>query len=132
MAALEEYKSVLTEIHDEWKKAEFCIKQAEQVNYAVVFPAIKELRYAGRRIVDALYLIASDGNQKKISEFLLDAKFDCLSIGDCRMPRICSAYANRSGHRRIATHNLKGDLALAFRSKLPSYNNRDRHSRSCA
>ena len=71
-----EITQVILEIHKEWKRSERCIKQAEQVNNAVVFPAIKELRYAGRRLVDALHLLLTDGDRKKALEFLMDAKFD--------------------------------------------------------
>lgn len=72
----EDITNAVLDIHREWKKSERCIKQAEQINNAVVFPAIKELRYAGRRLVDALYLLATDGDKKKALEYMLDAKFD--------------------------------------------------------
>jgi hypothetical protein len=42
----------------------------------VIFPAIKELRYAGRRIVDALVAIES-GCDKDANAYLVDALFDC-------------------------------------------------------
>ena len=45
--SLGDYEAILTEIATEWGIAEFEIKLAEQVHRKVVFPAIKELRYAG-------------------------------------------------------------------------------------
>ena len=77
MTEISQYKELLLRICQEWDKSEEYIKEAEQVNNAVVFPSIKELRYAGRRIVEALYLIASDGERSKIEDLLRDANFDC-------------------------------------------------------
>ena len=38
----------------EWNEAETWVKKGENINGAPVIPAINELRYAGRRLVDAL------------------------------------------------------------------------------
>ena len=75
--SLDEYRETLFEIGDEWNEAERDIKLGEQVNRKVVFPAIKELRYAGRRLSDAMTAIAKDKDSKKINEFLSDARFNC-------------------------------------------------------
>lgn len=77
MANFDDYKAILNEIRAEWNQAEEDIKLAEQVCDEVVLPAIKELRYAGRRIVDALNEMAGERQEKRISEYLQDAKFDC-------------------------------------------------------
>lgn len=60
----------------EWDEAEKAIKLAEQVNGEIINPAIYELRYGGRRIIEAFSLLASDETdsaKKKLS----DAHFDC-------------------------------------------------------
>lgn len=53
------------------------MKLAEQVDGVVVIPSILELRYAGRRFVDALNKIAAGGSQLEIEALLDNAKFDC-------------------------------------------------------
>ncbi|MDK9720987.1 MAG: hypothetical protein OEL53_07365 [Rhodospirillales bacterium] len=53
------------------------IKLAEQSSNKVVFPSIKELRYSGRRIVDALSLIIKGGKDEDIVALFEDAKFCC-------------------------------------------------------
>lgn len=60
----------------EWNDAEKAIKIAEQINGEIINPAIYELRYAGRRIIEALTLI-NDGNLVKAKSILGDAQFDC-------------------------------------------------------
>lgn len=78
MATINENKDLLVEICDEWDHAEQVIKRAEMVARKVVIPSIFELRYAGRRIVDALNGIVTGATPEKITELLLDAKFNCL------------------------------------------------------
>lgn len=77
MAGCDVYKGILADISAEWDQAERDIKLAEQVCGEVVTPSIKELRYAGRRIVDALNEIASGGDEERVRPFLQDAKFNC-------------------------------------------------------
>jgi hypothetical protein len=77
MKALESYRDRIARICAEWDRAEEGIKLAEQVNNKVVFPSIKELRYAGRRIVEALNKINRDGSQSDIEDLFQDAEFDC-------------------------------------------------------
>jgi hypothetical protein len=72
-----DYEEILGEIAAEWGVAEEEIKLAEQIHKKVVFPAIKELRYAGRRLADALAAIARDAPQKEILDYLADARFGC-------------------------------------------------------
>jgi hypothetical protein len=72
------YRALFVEIQQEWNKAEEAIKRSEQVALDVSIPAISELRYAGRRIIDALTLCASPGdNNDKIAALLEDARFCC-------------------------------------------------------
>ena len=47
---------MLAQIAREWDRAEHLIKAAERVRAQVVIASVNELRYAGRRIVDALHL----------------------------------------------------------------------------
>lgn len=63
-------------IVSDWNKAESAIKYAEQVNLKVVDPAIYELRYAGRKIIEAVQCAELD--QEKSKALLLDARMDCL------------------------------------------------------
>lgn len=72
----DKFRSELDSIHDEWNKAEEAIKAAEQVNGKVILPAVKELRYAGRRIVEALHLIGA-GDDDEAAKRLQDAEFNC-------------------------------------------------------
>ncbi len=77
MAECDSYQSILADIRAEWDQAEKDIKLAEQVCGEVVIPSIKELRYAGRRIVDALNEMAADGDEGRARTYLQDAKFNC-------------------------------------------------------
>lgn len=68
---------ILVDIQREWDLAEEAIKRCEQVARAAIIPAIKELRYAGRRIVDALNKAHKAGSQQDVNALLEDARFDC-------------------------------------------------------
>jgi hypothetical protein len=54
MSLSDDHLALLRAIQDEWNRAETDIKTAELVVNNIVIPSVKELRYAGRRIVDAL------------------------------------------------------------------------------
>ena len=69
---------LLASIADEWDQAEEVIKLAEQVVLDVVIPAVAELRYAGRRIVDGLNAHAAGRPESEVRSFIEEAKFDCL------------------------------------------------------
>jgi hypothetical protein len=71
------YSELLSNIQLEWNKAEAAIKSAEIVSHDVIVPSINELRYAGRRIVDALQKKATGGRGEEIEALLNDAIFDC-------------------------------------------------------
>ena len=71
---------LLNSVLEEWNKAEADLKIAEQVAHKVVNPSIKELRYAGRRIVDSLLKARTASTAEHMSEIesqLHDALFDC-------------------------------------------------------
>ena len=94
---MNEFDATIDQIVEEWNKAERAIKHAENVNGEVVSPAISELRYAGRRIVEAMQLRKS--SPEKAERFLQDALFDC----------------HRARHDAIdaATTKMTGDLEAA-------------------
>jgi len=77
MPLTEKHAEILLSICTEWNKAEEDIKFAELVCSDVVIPAVKELRYAGRRIVDAVQSMSIDGGEEDAKSYLNDAKFDC-------------------------------------------------------
>ena len=59
------YRDLLVSTYEEWDKAESIIKLAEQVSGEIVFPSINELRYAGRRISEALSCISRGDDHEK-------------------------------------------------------------------
>ena len=73
----DEFASLLKAIREEWNNAEEVIKEAEIVDGEVVIPAIYELRYAGRRIVDA-YEAWSRPDREQSLKYLHDAYFNCF------------------------------------------------------
>jgi hypothetical protein len=75
--ALDEFEGVLAAIAADWNAAEYEVKLGEQVNKKIVVPAIKELRYAGRRLADALVAISQGKEKKEIDAFLIHARFNC-------------------------------------------------------
>jgi len=111
----ESHLTLLKSIQDEWNKAEGDIKTAEMVVHSIVIPSIKELRYAGRRVIDALMVIAGDQenpDHDRIKSLLDDACFDC----------------HRARHDAIdaATAKIAADLEimvekLGYESILPAF-----------
>lgn len=80
-----EIDKAFTQLIIQWNIAERRIKKAEQVRgEQIVSSAIFELRYAGRKIVDALELCLSGQVQpgseieRKVLEYLGDATEDCV------------------------------------------------------
>ncbi|MEL6707172.1 MAG: hypothetical protein AAFP79_02735 [Pseudomonadota bacterium] len=71
------YGEILREIRIEWNKAEAAIKRAEQLVGDIHIPAVFELRYGGRRMIDALDAAHHGGDPKKILALLEDARFCC-------------------------------------------------------
>jgi hypothetical protein len=97
--SIEEFDAVFSEVSFEWNKAEKAIKIAENIDGDVVIPSIFELRYAGRRMVEA-YNQRLSKTESAVS-LLKDAKFDC----------------QRARHDAIdaATSKMTGDLDAAIR-----------------
>lgn len=92
------FRDSLESIRTEWDKSEEVIKAAEQVNHKVNFPSIKELRYGGRRLIEALHLI-DRGDDDEAATRLQDAEFCC--------------YRARHDAMDAATSKIAKDLALA-------------------
>lgn len=68
---------LLREIQSEWAAAEEDIKLAEQICKKVSFPSIKELRYAGRKVVEVIVAITRGVNQDDIDSLVRDIRHDC-------------------------------------------------------
>lgn len=68
---------LLLQICSEWDKAEEDIKLTEQLNNKVVFPSIKELRYAGRRAIEVIKKHRAGADFTEIEALYRDIKFDC-------------------------------------------------------
>ncbi|WP_299653550.1 hypothetical protein [uncultured Jannaschia sp.] len=95
-------------VGEEWDKAESAIKLAEQVNREVVSPAIYELRYAGRKLVEAKQLRLPD--PAKSLDLLRDAKMDCLRA---RHDAIDAATSKIVMDLEIAVSNLGATRVLS-------------------
>lgn len=74
---LTSFGDILRDIAQEWNKAEAAIKQSEQIAGEVTTPAIFELRYAGRRMIDAFDEVHQSGAENKILALFEDARFCC-------------------------------------------------------
>lgn len=77
--AFSTFGEAVEEVCSEWNKAEKAIKSAEHVEGQVVNPSIYELRYAGRRIIEALTIQESD--PEKALRLLSDAHFFAVVHG---------------------------------------------------
>ncbi len=98
-----EYAALLKDITSEWDRAEQDIKLAEQVNNKVVLPSIKELRYAGRRLVEVIKLVGEGAPISEIQPRLQDAKLDCHRA---RHDAIDAATANIAANLDIMAKKL--------------------------
>jgi hypothetical protein len=86
----------------------------------IVLPSVKELRYAGRRIIDALMEISSNPNnpdQAKITSLLDDARFDCHRA---RHDAIDAATAKIASDLEIMVSTLGYDAILPAYPQFPS------------
>lgn len=77
MTLTPEQLGVLDKIRSEWDQAEEDIKRAEQVCLDIIVPAVKELRYAGRRLIDLIQKVITDPTSEDVPKLLTDAEFDC-------------------------------------------------------
>lgn len=63
-----------TALQEAWDEAEQAIKIAEQVTGVAIVPSINELRYAGRKIIEA----AQADDESTAGDILRDARRDCF------------------------------------------------------
>lgn len=107
MATKADLDSALEADRVEWNKAEEAMKLAEQVNFKIINPSILELRYAGRRLVEAIPLMKSDRAAAK--KLIDDAHFDCCRA---RHDAIDAATAKISADLDIAVRKIGPDIVL--------------------
>lgn len=105
MPGLDRHWNLLFSIHLQWNKAERDIKIAEQICGEVAYPAINELRYAGRRLADAIGFANADDGDVRIGPLLHDACFDCLrarhdavDAGTTKIAIELDIFADKIGH----------------------------------
>lgn len=113
------YRERFARICEEWDRAEVDIKLAEQVCHKVVFPSIKELRYAGRRVVEALNKVNGGDADNSIDNLLQDAEFDCHRA---RHDAIDAATAKIALDIEIAAKKLGYDAVLKAFPDFPKIN----------
>lgn len=115
MAQQEDVSRVLDQIYTEWDKAEKAIKIAEQVNGEIINPAIYELRYAGRRIIEGLRYYGESNYIDSLNK-LNDAHFDCCRA---RHDAIDAATSKISNDLSIAVKKIGSRVVLAHFSDYP-------------
>lgn len=99
---------LVRKICGEWNRAERAIKIAEQVIGEDPFPSIKELRYSGRRIVEA-FLFIDEGNDGEAIAYLQDAYFDCLRAKHDAMDVAINEIAGRI---RLSQEDLSPEVVI--------------------
>lgn len=104
---IDRYAALLTEISAEWNKAEEDIKIAEQIGDKVVYSSISELRYAGRRLVDALAAISDNADEEAVRNFVQDALFNCHRA---RHDAIDAATSAMARDLEYATNNFSPEI----------------------
>ncbi len=74
----EHYKDLHDRFIEDWMHAEEVLKLVERIKNEAFLPSIKELRYAGRRVVDAhLQYKADPADVKKVEWHLIEAIENC-------------------------------------------------------
>ena len=104
----ERFDPALQRVVSAWNKAEATIKLAEQVNDAIVNPAIYELRYAGRKLVEASECRQSDPSLA--SNLLQDAYMDCCRS---RHDAIDAASSKIISDLEISVKAIGGSIVLS-------------------
>lgn len=115
MASQDQIDAAFLAVRQEWNKAEKAIKQAEQVHGEIVNPAIYELRYGGRRIVEAYDLVAENSLEKARIR-LNDAHFDCCRA---RHDAIDAATSKISAQLDNAQQRIGVDILLTHFGDFP-------------
>lgn len=110
----DEIDTLLQSILQEWNKAEKAIKIAEQIDGEIVNPAIYELRYAGRRLVEGLTCRKQD--EAKALGLLSDAEFDCHRA---RHDAIDAATSKMVGDLTVAADKLGAGIILSHFADFP-------------
>ncbi|MEN9856526.1 MAG: hypothetical protein RL186_95 [Pseudomonadota bacterium] len=113
--ALFGYRDQLERIGNEWDQAERLIKQAELVRGKVVWASINELRYGGRRLVDALLHLpsedmhAQEANLKEFGvlvsetlQFCQRAQHDAIDATVLYVQQALKAYVDEFGVKLVA------------------------------
>lgn len=103
-----------------WNKAEGAVKLAEQVNGQVINPAIYELRYAGRKLVEA-YELEMNGKAEQAAIILRDAQLDCMRA---RHDAVDAATSKVLVHLELAVGNLGASRVL---SAFPKWSETYKH-----
>jgi|GEM_PF-5091793 len=104
----------LSKIAAQWDKAEGVIKWAELLRSAAVTPAIFELRYAGRRLVDAILVAGGqaldpnltpeeqfDTYLREVAQFCLRAQHDAIDAVVCDISKKIVLMETSFGAARI-------------------------------
>lgn len=78
MSKWDQYADRFDQLRQLWDEAEENVKLAEQVSERVALPAIKELRYGGRRVIEIINNIATEADDNDIQNLFADAEFDCI------------------------------------------------------
>lgn len=116
MEISEEIEKALADLQAEWNKAENAIKLAEQVNGEIINPAIYELRYGGRRLVEALSKVTEGNQGPAVLNLLRDAHFDCCRA---RHDAIDAATSKVVSDLDIAIGRLGADAVLSSYPNFP-------------
>jgi|GEM_PF-1866801 len=107
--------AAINSLCDEWNRAEKAIKIAEQINGEIINPSIYELRYGGRRIVEA-FTYLKDGDEEKALCVLRDAEFDCCRA---RHDSIDAATSKVASDLDIAQNKLGVDVVVTAFPDFP-------------
>lgn len=108
-------KEKLTALAEHWNAIERRVKQAEQVRGEVVIPAINELRYAGRKVIDAWLLyekpISTTEDQNEfdetlavIKQYLLNADHDVSDAVCFILHKEMQNFLRRYGEKTITKY----------------------------
>jgi hypothetical protein len=92
--ASDELNSRLVHLAQEWDKTEELLKIAEISAKKAMDSAVWELRYAGRRVVDAINGSRDNKSIDEIKTYIDDAIFDCLRARHDAIDA-CTAYISR-------------------------------------
>ncbi len=134
------YVELQKSIQVEWNNAEVDIKAAEIVCANIIIPSIKELRYAGRRLIEALNLINNSAPREQIEPLLNDALFNCykarhdaIDAATAKIAKELEIKIDKLGYGAVLTafadfSQLYSDLECVRSKVLISRQNRENRS----